>query len=368
MSILALRQVSKVFDRTTTALDHVTLDVADGEVWGIVGPSGSGKTTLLRLVAGLEEPTTGRILIGDRCVNAVPPHRRDVAMVFQNYPLYPHMTVRQNLAFPLKRLKVPKARIAERMERIVTWLEIHDLQDRMPAALSGGQRQRVALGKALIRQPSVLLLDEPLSSVDAPLRDRLRRQWKAILTQARATCLYVTHDQAEAMAVADRICVLQAGRIQQIGTARQVYERPANRFVAGFFGTPAMNFTEAIVQSDQDTLFLVLSGGERLVLPALKRSGGSCASQVVMGVRPQDITILPVEECPVHGLIGTVTSVESLGSRTDVCVVDRTGRTWVVSSPGRVKARPQDPVALTLDVNKVHLFESGPLGRNLDGS
>jgi len=365
MATVALRQVTKVFDKTTAALDQVTLDVEDRELLVLVGPSGSGKTTLLRLIAGLEEPTCGDIVIGDRCVSGVAPHQRDVAMVFQNYPLYPHMTVRQNLAFPLKVLKVPKTGIGERIDRIAALVQIQDLLDRMPAALSGGQRQRVALGKALIRQPAVLLLDEPLSSVDARLRDHLRRQLRAILSQEQTTCLYVTHDQAEAMALADRICVISAGQIQQIGAAQDIYDRPANRFVAGFFGTPVMNFAEVVVESKEGGLALVLSGGERIIVSAKRTGPLPCNGRVVLGVRPQDLTIVPVDGRPKHGLCATVNSIEPLGSRTDVCAMDRTGKTWMVAVTGEVSLRPADAVGITFNVNKVHLFEQGHLGRNL---
>jgi ABC-type sugar transport system ATPase subunit len=326
MAKLDIQQLTKVYDGTIAALDQVTFGVADGEVCAIVGPSGSGKTTLLRLVAGLDEPTSGRITIGDRCVNGVAPHQRGLAMVFQNYPLYPHMTVRQNLGFPLRMLKTARAEIAARVTQIAAWLAIDDLLDRRPADLSGGQRQRVALGKALIREPAVLLLDEPLSSVDAQLRDQLRRQLKAVLTEAKTTCLYVTHDQAEAMALADRICVISAGKVQQVGGAQDIYERPANRFVAGFFGSPSMNFAEAMVEPGQDMFALVTSGGHRLAIAENTAPGPSRDCGVVIGIRPQDLRIISGPEGGDQGLRGTVTYVEPLGSRTDVCMVDGSGK------------------------------------------
>jgi multiple sugar transport system ATP-binding protein len=366
MAKLELQQVTKVFDGKACALDQVTLEVADGEVCGVVGPSGSGKTTLLRMVAGLEDPTHGTIMIGDRCVDGIAPHQRGIAMVFQNYALYPHMTVRQNLAFPLKMLKAARVEISDRVAAAAAWLQIEDLLDRGPASLSGGQRQRVALGKALIRRPEVLLLDEPLSSVDAQLRDQLRRQLREILTQARTTCLYVTHDQAEAMALADRICVLSAGKVQQKGTVLDIYERPANRFVAGFFGSPSMNFAEATVESGQAGAALRVSGDYRIVLACAPRSGWPADGRVTLGIRPHDLRLTPGDGGRAQGLRGVVTSVEPLGSRVDMCVKDQAGRNWVVSANCHVSVRPGDRVVVDADVHAAHLFEGGPAGRRLD--
>jgi ABC-type sugar transport system ATPase subunit len=365
MAKLGLQQVSKVFGGAVCALDEVTLEVEDGETCVVVGPSGSGKTTLLRLVAGLDEPIAGRITIGDRCVNEVPPHRRDLAMVFQNYPLYPHMTVRQNLGFPLRMLKVPKAEISDRVAQIAAWLQIGDLLERRPEALSGGQRQRVALGKALIRRPAVLLLDEPLSSVDAQLRDLLRRQLRDILGEARTTCLYVTHDQAEAMALADRLCVIASGRVQQTGTAQDVYERPANRLVAGFFGTPSMNFGGAVVETGPTGAWLAISGGHHLVLGGRPGPDWPSSRRIVVGIRPHDLQIATAGAGQVEGLRGKVTFVEPLGSRTDVGMVDVAGQHWVASVGGDVQAEAGDAVVMTADPARVHLFEDGPSGRRL---
>ncbi len=365
MAKLGLQQVSKVYGGGVCALDGVTLEVEDGETCVVVGPSGSGKTTLLRVVAGLEEPTSGRVLIGDRCVNAVPPHQRDLAMVFQNYPLYPHMTVLQNLGFPLKMLKVSKAEVSDRVAQIAAWLQIGDLLDRRPGALSGGQRQRVALGKALIRRPAVLLLDEPLSSVDAQLRDLLRRQLRAILGEARTTCLYVTHDQAEAMALADRLCVIASAGIQQTGTAQDVYEGPLNRFVAGFFGSPSMNFGEAVVEADPAGIRLAISGGHTLALGGMPRPDWPSSRRVVVGIRPHDLQIVAAGAGQGQGLRGRVTFVEPLGSRTDVGMVDGSGQHWIASVPGDVQAAAGDAVIMTAEPARVHLFEGGPSGRRL---
>jgi ABC-type sugar transport system ATPase subunit len=365
MAKLVLQHIGKVFSGGVSALDDVTLEVADGETCVVVGPSGSGKTTLLRLVAGLEEPTSGRIFIGDRCVNEVPPHRRDVAMVFQNYPLYPHMTVRQNLGFSLKMLRVPRPEIADRVAQIAGWLRIAELLDRGPEALSGGQRQRVALGKALIRRPAVLLLDEPLSSVDAQLRDLLRREFRALLREAEMTCLYVTHDQAEAMALADRLCVIASASIQQTGTSQDVYGRPANRFVAGFFGNPSMNFGEAIVERGPAGACLSLLGDHPLAPAGPPQPDWPSGGRVVVGVRPHDLRIGTAGAGEVQGLRGVVTFVEPLGARTDVGMVDRVGQHWIASVGGDVRTAVGDTVTMTADPARVHLFETGPSGRRL---
>src|ERR1700756_3535729 len=241
MAQVALRNIVKTFDRTP-AVQGINLDIADREFIVLVGPSGCGKSTTLRMIAGLEEATSGEIYIGDQLVNDVPPKDRDIAMVFQNYALYPHMTIFENMSFGLRLKKFPKAEIKERVQGAARILDITELLDRRPKQLSGGQRQRVAMGRALVRNPKVFLFDEPLSNLDAKLRGEVRTEIKALSQQLKTTMVFVTHDQIEAMTMADRIVVMQSGTVQQYATPETVYERPANQFVAGFIGSPVMNF------------------------------------------------------------------------------------------------------------------------------
>ena len=241
MAQVALRNIVKMFDRTP-AVNRIDLDIADREFIVLVGPSGCGKTTTLRMIAGLEEATSGEIFIGDQLVNDVPPKDRDIAMVFQNYALYPHMTVFENMSFALRLKKFPKAEIAERVQAAARILAITELLDRRPKQLSGGQRQRVAMGRAIVRNPKVFLFDEPLSNLDAKLRVQMRTEIKRIHQQVTTTTVYVTHDQIEAVTLADRVVIMNGGRIEQIGTPNDVYHHPQTQFVAGFIGSPTMNF------------------------------------------------------------------------------------------------------------------------------
>src|SRR5277367_307827 len=241
MAQVALRKIVKTFDKTP-AVQGIDLDIADREFVVLVGPSGCGKTTTLRMIAGLEEATSGEIYIGDQLVNDVPPKDRDIAMVFQNYALYPHMTVFENMSFGLRLKRFPKPEIRERVQAAARILDITDLLDRRPKQLSGGQRQRVAMGRAIVRNPKVFLFDEPLSNLDAKLRVQMRIEIKKVHQKVRTTTVYVTHDQVEAMTLADRVVVMNKGRIEQIATPQDLYHHPRTRFVAGFIGSPAMNF------------------------------------------------------------------------------------------------------------------------------
>src|SRR5262250_469241 len=241
MAQVALRNIVKTFDRTP-AVQGIDLDISDREFIVLVGPSGCGKSTTLRMIAGLEEATSGEIYIGDQLVNDVPPKDRDIAMVFQNYALYPHMTVFENMSFGLRLKKFPKAEIKERVQAAARILDITDLLERRPKQLSGGQRQRVAMGRAIVRNPKVFLFDEPLSNLDAKLRVQMRTEIKRVHQKVKTTTVYVTHDQVEAMTLADRVVVMNQGRIEQIGTPHDLYHHPRTRFVAGFIGSPAMNF------------------------------------------------------------------------------------------------------------------------------
>src|SRR5689334_17955380 len=264
MANVALRKVVKKYDRTE-AVRGIDLDIEDKEFIVLVGPSGCGKSTTLRMIAGLEEVTDGEILIGGDLVNDVPPKDRDIAMVFQNYALYPHMTVFENMSFGLRLRKFPKAEIKERVENAARILDITNLLDRQPKQLSGGQRQRVAMGRAIVRNPKVFLFDEPLSNLDAKLRVQMRTEIKKVHQKVTTTTIYVTHDQVEAMTLADRVVVMNGGRIEQIGTPYEVYHQPATRFVAGFIGSPAMNFLRCRLEPNGEGLLLRL--GEGLVLP-----------------------------------------------------------------------------------------------------
>src|SRR6266567_2974173 len=267
MAQVALRNIVKTFDRTP-AVQGIDLDIADREFVVLVGPSGCGKSTTLRMIAGLEEVTSGDIYIGDQIVNDVPPKDRDIAMVFQNYALYPHMTVFENMSFGLRLRRVPKPEIRERVEHAAKILDITDLLDRRPKALSGGQRQRVAMGRAIVRNPKVFLFDEPLSNLDAKLRVQMRTEIKRVHQKVKTTTVYVTHDQVEAMTLADRVVVMNHGRIEQIGTPQELYHHPRTRFVAGFIGSPAMNFIPCQLEQAGAGLRVRISDTIALPVPA----------------------------------------------------------------------------------------------------
>ena len=287
---IRLDQVTKAFG-AVTAVDDVSLEIADGEFLVLVGPSGCGKSTLLRMIAGLEEATSGDIYIGDQLVNDVPPKDRDIAMVFQNYALYPHMTVYENMSFGLRLKKFPKQEIKERVEAAAQILDITDLLDRRPKQLSGGQRQRVAMGRAIVRNPKVFLFDEPLSNLDAKLRVQMRTEIKKVHQKVTTTTVYVTHDQVEAMTLADRVVVMNFGRIEQIGPPNEVYHSPKTRFVAGFIGSPAMNFLPARVVNGGGNLNIRLSDKLSLPVPESRtaRYKPYVDKDVVFGLRPEDI-------------------------------------------------------------------------------
>ncbi|MDX6522097.1 MAG: multiple sugar transport system ATP-binding protein [Gaiellales bacterium] len=321
--------LTKRFPGGAVAVDALTLEIADGELMVLVGPSGCGKSTALRMVAGLDDPSEGRILIGDRDVAGVSPAARDVAMVFQSYALYPHMTVRKNLAFPLQRRHLPRQQVKSRVAEVSEMLGLTELLDRRPAQLSGGQRQRVAMGRALSREPIVFLLDEPLSNLDAKLRAELRAELKQLHARVGTTMIYVTHDQVEAMTLGERIAVLDHGRLQQVGTPEQVYGRPCNLFVARFVGSPAMN---------------VLPG------PALGRPAG-----VVVGVRSESLK--PRSELPGGLPLELVAEVvEPLGS--DVYVHGQAAGTTVVARlAGSAQVSPGERLELAVAESDLHLFD-----------
>jgi multiple sugar transport system ATP-binding protein len=307
---IVLDNVSKVFAGGVVAVDGVTVTIAGGEFLVLVGPSGCGKSTLLRMIAGLEEVSEGTISIGDRDVTDLPPRSRDVAMVFQSYALYPHMTVRQNLGYGLKVRKTPKGEIAERVDRAAQLLGLDQLLNRRPAALSGGQRQRVAMGRAIVREPKAFLMDEPLSNLDAKLRVSMRAQLAALHARLATTTVYVTHDQIEAMTLGQRVAVMREGRIQQVDTPQELYAKPANLFVAAFIGSPAMNLVEAEIGAGE-----LRFGGYAIPLPA---GGAPVAGRVIAGLRPEAFEDSAFADPSLPRIDARVEVVEELGADTHV--------------------------------------------------
>jgi multiple sugar transport system ATP-binding protein len=332
------------------AISGFDMEVADGELMVLVGPSGCGKTTLLRIIAGLEPPDAGEIRIGERLVNDVPPKDRDIAMVFQNYALYPHMTVRQNLMFGLKARGTHPSIMVRRLEDVAAMLGLGPLLDRYPKQLSGGQRQRVAMGRAIVRNPQVFLFDEPLSNLDANLRVRMRTEIKALQQSLRTTAIYVTHDQGEAMTIADRIVVMDHGRAEQIGTPLQIYDRPANRFVAGFIGSPSMNFLEGSIRRTDGRAWFRSEGGALLPIP--QNGPGEEGRAVVLGVRPEHL-----QPASAEGLSATVSVVEPTGPITYV-FSSFAGATICSAVVERCELRPGEPIRLCPRVDGIHLFDA----------
>lgn len=361
MASVKLKHVFKRYDGGVTAVSDFNLDIEDKEFIILVGPSGCGKTTTLRMVAGLEEITEGEIYIGEKLVNDVQPKDRDIAMVFQNYALYPHMTVFDNMAFGLKLRKTPKDEIKRRVHEAAKILDIEHLLDRKPKALSGGQRQRVALGRAIVREPKVFLMDEPLSNLDAKLRVQMRIEISKLHQRLQTTIIYVTHDQTEAMTMGTRIVVMKDGFIQQVDTPQSLYEKPNNLFVAGFIGSPQMNFINAKLEKRGDEMHLVF-GSHDLKLPegkAKKLEGTDyIGKEVVMGIRPENIhdEAVFLESMPDCIVEARIEVLEMLGSETLLYMyVDEISITARVNP--RTKARAGDVIKVALDTNRVHLFD-----------
>jgi multiple sugar transport system ATP-binding protein len=351
MSEVRLVGISKQYEgaRDRAALQHLDLTIPAGEMVVLVGPSGCGKSTTLRIVAGLEEPTTGQVLVGGRDVTAVPPAQRDIAMVFQSYALYPHMTVYENLAFALRIRKLTDTEIRRRVEEVARSLDIEPLLARRPKQLSGGQRQRVAIGRAVVRSPKVFLFDEPLSNLDAKLRGDMRREIARIHQDAATTAMYVTHDQVEAMTLADRIVVMKDGLVQQVGTPLEIYDAPANRFVAGFFGTPTMNFLSAEVARDAGRTTVRGRGFE------LSVAGEPAGGDVTIGIRPESVGL--AERPQTVPLSAKVGMREVLGAEV-VLHLDSPAGEITVRTDARAAARPGDALTVWLDPGAVHLFDA----------
>ena len=354
MASITIERVAKSFGEVR-ALAEVDLTVADGEFLALLGPSGCGKTTLLRMLAGLESQTTGRVLIGARDVSALPPRKRGLAMVFQNYAVFPHLTVYENVAFGLRMARADKARIAAQVEKAAALLHIEALLRRHPAQLSGGQRQRVAVARALAVEPAVLLMDEPLSNLDALLRLEMRAELKAVLSEAGTTTIYVTHDQTEAMGLADRIAVMQAGRIEQIGSPSEIYDRPATRFVGGFVGSPPMNFLELPVQDGKVDL-----GGLALAAPP------GAGARVLLGLRGEDIALARPAEA---GFAFTLKVAELLGPQVLLTGVAAGGQPLRIVLPA---AGPLPPLTAGGDIllkpDPARLRWMNEAGKALEGS
>ena len=336
-------------------VEDLNLHVADGEFLVLVGPSGCGKTTSLRMLAGFERPTYGRIWIDDAVVNTVPPKARDIAMVFQSYALFPHMTVRQNLAFGPKVRREPRHEASVRVAEVADLLGLATLLDRKPAALSGGQRQRVALGRALMRQPKVFLMDEPLSNLDAALRVQMRMELGQLHKRFGVTTVYVTHDQVEAMTMGDRIAVMSDGRLQQVDTPEALYDNPATLFVATFIGSPKMNVVQGRLTTDRDDSVVVECLDVRLPVDRTRLLSGSRAD-VLLGIRPEDIAWKAISDGSGVCLVAEVDLVEPMGHEAYVRVL--VGATPLVTRfPPRSGVRSHDQVELMLDGNRIHLFD-----------
>jgi multiple sugar transport system ATP-binding protein len=360
MARVQLKDVRKIYPPDVLAVDDVTLDIQDKEFVVLVGPSGCGKSTTLRMVAGLEEITRGDIFIGERLVNDVAPKDRDIAMVFQNYALYPHMTVFNNMAFGLKLRKFPKREIERRVRDASQILGIEELLDRKPKALSGGQRQRVAVGRAIVRQPAVFLFDEPLSNLDAKLRVQMRTEISKLHSRLLATMIYVTHDQVEAMTMGDRIVVMKDGVIQQVADPMTLYDNPANRFVAGFIGSPPMNFLEGTVEGNgagptfrEESVTLTLPDRFKEALAPYK------SRKITFGIRPEDIhdaSTAPTDSSHLAEVSARVEVIEPMGSEVFLYVT--TGSTpFIARCEPHVSARVDETKALIFNLDRAHFFD-----------
>jgi len=365
MAGLTLKGIYKKYPGGVTAVTDVNLEIRDKEFIVLVGPSGCGKSTTLRMIAGLEEISEGELYIGDRLVNDIAPKDRDIAMVFQNYALYPHMTVFDNMAFGLKLRKVPKEEIERKVNEAAKILDLSHLLDRKPKAMSGGQRQRVALGRAIVRSPKVFLLDEPLSNLDAKLRAQMRTEISKIHKKLGTTFIYVTHDQTEAMTMGDRIVCMKDGFVQQVDTPQNLYDNPVNKFVAGFLGSPQMNFVDAVLREEYGQ-YVVEFGSNRgniyqIIVPESKVNGNLASyvnREVVLGIRPESIYDDPaVLQSATTGIIDTnVEITEMMGAETYLYLLCEGIPLTARVNPNST-AKPGDYIKVAIDPNKIHLFD-----------
>ncbi len=368
MARVVLDDTVKIYPGNIKAVDHLSLEIDDCEFIVFVGPSGCGKSTTLRMIAGLEEITSGIVKIGDRIVNDVAPKDRDIAMVFQNYALYPHMSVYKNLAFGLKLRKLPRKEIEDKVKSAAKVLGIEDLLNRKPKALSGGQRQRVAVGRAIVRNPACFLFDEPLSNLDALLRVEMRAEIKRLHMQLQTTTIYVTHDQEEAMTLGDRIVVMLEGIVQQCAAPLEVYRHPENRFVAKFVGTPPMNFATGTIVQDGDGMWFD-EGDQRMAVPEWAKEGlaGKVGSVVELGLRPEVLSEVPFKDQPndFNKINVTVDVIEPLGDKMDVHMSTPNIPVLLARLDARLGLKPGDNEPMYVDMNKIHFFEPSETGVNL---
>ena len=355
---VTLEAVTKRFPGGAVAVDELSLEIADGEFMILVGSSGCGKTTALRMIAGLETPTAGTIQIGDRIVNEVSARDRDIAMVFQNYALYPHMTVARNLAYPLRQRRVPRAEVARRVSEVAEMLGLDELMKRRPGQLSGGQRQRVAMGRALVREPEVFLLDEPLSNLDAKLRVQMRVELKKLHLRLGTTAIYVTHDQVEAMTLGDRVVVMKDGVVQQVGEPLELYNQPANKFVAGFIGSPAMNFA-AVTVTEANGSLIAENSGLCIKLPeeTAQRLRGHVGREITLGVRPEDLTVAGSADLDLPCFDAVIEVVEQLGS--EILLDMKVGEGVMVASvEPTVRVKVRDRLRVAMRPSRLHVFDA----------
>jgi multiple sugar transport system ATP-binding protein len=353
MCEVILKDVTKVFGKDNLVIHNLNLEIKDKEFFTIVGPSGCGKSTILNMIAGLEEVSSGEIIFDHKMVNHLPPAKRDVAMVFQSYALYPHKTVFENIAFPLRIRKLPPEEIKNRVKKTASILDINHLLERKPKELSGGQRQRVALGRAIVRKPRVFLLDEPLSNLDAKLRVYMRAELKKLHKEIETTMIYVTHDQAEAMTLSDRVAILFEGRIQQCDSPQMVYNFPANRIVAEFIGSPSMNFFEGKIIKEDDKTSVRFTNGDLFFIPREKELESN-DEEVLFGVRPEDV-IASLEEKR-DWFLGKIFAVEPLGNATYVDILWNTNRLKAEAGPD-FDGKPDSSIYFTFRQEKIHLFD-----------
>ncbi len=359
MAKVDLKNLTKIYDRSVLAVDHINLEIKDQEFMVLVGPSGCGKSTTLRMIAGLEEISEGNVTIEDRVVNEVPPKDRDIAMVFQNYALYPHMSVYDNLAFGLKLRKYPKDQIDKLVHEASDILGITEYLPRKPKALSGGQRQRVAVGRAIVRKPKAFLFDEPLSNLDAKMRVQMRTEISKLHHRLESTMIYVTHDQVEAMTMGDRICVMKDGLIQQVDDPLTLYDRPANLFVAGFIGTPPMNFFKGRLHKEQDR-YVFAGQKTKLELPVAWNNAVAPyeGKEVVFGIRPEDIGSSKTENREnLPSIEALVDVIEPMGSETYL-YLKAEGTTFIARVESHIKVGVNSSLTLPLMIDMAHLFDA----------